>query len=170
MVQLRDAIPGDELAVARVHVRSWQAAYRGLIDAEFLDALHPEDRASRYTFGSAEPAAPRTILAEEDGELLGFATVGLSRDADAPGRGELYALYVDPGRWRGGSGRLLLAESRRRLRAAGHEEAILWVLRGNETAARFYLDDGWHRDGAEREEQPYGVVSRVIRFRRPLRE
>jgi GNAT superfamily N-acetyltransferase len=170
MVQIRDAVPGDELAVAGVHVRSWQGAYRGLIDDEFLDALRPEDRAARYAFGCADPASPRTFLAEEDGDLLGFATIGPSRDADAPGRGELYALYVDPDRWRGGTGRLLLVESRRRLREAGHDEAILWVLRGNEMAERFYLGDGWHRDGGERVERPYGVVSRVNRFRRSLRE
>jgi GNAT superfamily N-acetyltransferase len=170
MVRIRDAIPGDEPAVAGVHVRSWQGAYRGLIADEFLDALRPEDRAARYTFGSADPSAPQTFLAEQEGNLLGFATVGPSRDADAPGRGELYALYVDPASWRGGTGRLLLAESRRRLRDAGYDEAILWVLRGNESAERFYLADGWHRDGGERTEQPYGVVSRVSRFRRSLRE
>ena len=155
--------------MAAVHVRSWQAAYRGLIADEFLDALRPEDRAARYTLGSTDPAAPRTFLAEEDGELLGFATIGPSRDADAPGRGELYALYVDPDRWRGGTGRLLLVESRRRL-AESYEEAILWVLRGNESAELFYERDGWRRDGGERVEQPYGVVSRVSRFRRSLRE
>ena len=60
MAQIRDAIPGDELAVAAVHVRSWQGAYLGLIDDEFLDALSPEDRAARYTFGSADPAVNRT--------------------------------------------------------------------------------------------------------------
>ena len=38
-VELRDARKGDELAVAEVHVRSWQEAYRGLMPGEFLDAL-----------------------------------------------------------------------------------------------------------------------------------
>jgi GNAT superfamily N-acetyltransferase len=168
MATIRDANAEDALAVARVHVRSWQAAYRGLIDDEFLDRLRPEDRAARYDFGAAEPGAPRTIVAERDDEIWGFATTGPCRDEDAPGRGELYALYVDPPRWRTGTGRLLLREATIGMRREGFDEAILWVLRGNAGAERFYLADGWRRDGAEREEQPYGVVSHVVRFRRSL--
>lgn len=168
MPTLRDATPEDALAVARVHVRSWQGAYRGLIADEFLDRLRPEDRAARYTLGDPDPAVPHTVLAEEEGELWGFATTGPSRDEDAPGAGELYALYVDPPRWRTGTGRLLLAAATERLVADGFGEAILWVLRGNRAAERFYEAAGWRRDGAEREEQPYGVVSNVIRMRLPL--
>ena len=168
-MEFRDATPADALAVARVHVRSWQVAYRGLIADDFLDALRPEDRAARYDF-SGRPEAPRTILAVADGELWGFATTGPSRDEDSRGLGELYALYVDPPRWGTGTGRLLLAEARRNLVAADYEEAILWVLRGNELAERVYRADGWHRDGGERVEQPYGIVSTVFRFRRRLGE
>lgn len=168
MPTLRDATPEDALAVARVHVRSWQGAYRGLIDDEFLDRLRPEDRAARYRLGDPDPAAPRTFVAEVGSEIWGFATTGPCRDADARGASELYALYVDPPRWRTGTGRLLLVEATSRMRADGFEQAVLWVLRGNEVAERFYAAAGWHRDGAEREEQPYGIVSNVVRMRRSL--
>jgi GNAT superfamily N-acetyltransferase len=171
-VGLREAHRGDELAVAEVHIRSWQEAYRGLMPDEYLDALDPCDRAARYTFESGAPAAPTTVLAvgKEDGEevLLGFATVCPSRDDDAPGVGEVVALYVDPDRHRGGVGRLLMAEARRRLRDAGFTDALLWVLRGNERAARFYEGEGWRPDGTSRVEEPYGVRSTVDRFRRAL--
>ena len=76
MLTLRDADPADALAIARVHVRAWQEAYRGLIDDDFLGRLRPEDRAARYRLGDPDPAAPRTLLAEADGELWGFATTG----------------------------------------------------------------------------------------------
>jgi GNAT superfamily N-acetyltransferase len=169
-LQMREARPADAMAVAKLHVRSWRAAYRGLLPEDFLDALRPEERASRYTFGSPDPGAPRTILAFLDGELAGFATVSRSRDEDVPQAGELCALYVDPDHWRDGVGRRLLAESRRLMREEGYEEAILWVLVGNETAERFYEADGWRRDGSERTEDPWGVVSQVIRYRRRLDE
>lgn len=168
MPSLRDAAPEDALAIAGVHVRAWQGAYRGLIADEFLDRLRPEDRAARYRLGDPDPDAPRTIVAEAGGEIWGFATTGPCRDADARGAGELYALYVDPPRWRGGTGRLLLTAASGRMRADGFAEAVLWVLRGNEMAERFYAAAGWRRDGAEREEQPYGVVSNVVRMRRSL--
>lgn len=40
------------------------------------------------------------------------------------------------------------------------------MLRGNEVAERFYLADGWSRDGATRMEDPYGPRVEVRRFRR----
>ena len=40
-LRLREARRGDEMAVAEIHVRSWQEAYRGLMPAEFLDGYGP---------------------------------------------------------------------------------------------------------------------------------
>jgi GNAT superfamily N-acetyltransferase len=172
-IELRDARRGDELAVADVHIRAWQEAYRGLMADEFLDALEVEDRAERYTFESLDPDGPTTLLAVQEGEdcgeiILGFATFSRSRDVDASDHGEIVALYVDPERYEGGVGRMLMAEARRRLWEAGFTDALLWVLDGNDRAARFYEGEGWTRDGAKRTEEPYGVVSEVSRFRRPL--
>ena len=166
-VELRDARRGDEPAVAEVHVRSWQEAYRELMPAEFLDGLDPRDRAARYEFDGRE-GAPTTVLATAGESLAGFVTFGPSRDEDAVGMGEIYALYVDPGRYHGGVGRLLMAEARRRLVEAGFRAAVLWVLQGNDRAAAFYEREGWKPDGATREEQPYGILSEVRRFRRVL--
>jgi GNAT superfamily N-acetyltransferase len=167
-VLVRDAAPGDELEVARVHVRAWQSAYRGLLPDDHLDALREEERAARYTFGVHGAGAPDTLLALERGAILAFATVGPARDADAAGCGELYALYVDPSAWRRGIGRLLLERSEERMREGGYRQAILWVLDGNEAAARLYRDDGWAPDGAQRYEEVYGVGANVVRYRRAL--
>jgi len=165
---LREAIPEDALAIAGVHVRAWQAAYRGLIEDEFLDTLRPEDRAASYRLGDPDPGGPHTVVAEAGGEICGFAITGACRDEDASEAGELYALYVDPAHWRTGTGRLLLEAATERMRADGFAEAVLWVLRGNQVAERFYAAAGWRRDGAERWEQPYGIVSNVLRMRRSL--
>jgi GNAT superfamily N-acetyltransferase len=172
-IELREARVGDEPAVADLHVRAWQEAYRGLIPDTFLDDLDPEDRAARYSFDSTDADGPTTLLAVQEGEdcgevILGFATFGPSRDADAPDHGEVVALYVDPDRYESGVGRMLMAAARRRLWEAGFVDALLWVLDGNDRAVRFYQGEGWTADGATRVEEPYGVVSNVSRFRRPL--
>src|ERR1041385_7572487 len=104
-MQIRPAIPEDALAVARVHVRSWQVGYRDLLPAAYLAGLRPEDRAARYTFGSANPELPATQLAVDGGDVLGFATTGLPSSDDVPGARELVALYVDPDHWRRGTGK-----------------------------------------------------------------
>ena len=54
------------------------------------------------------------------------------------------------------------------MRQRAYPEAIRWVLTGNEQAERFYRARGWARDGARRWEEPYGVRSHVIRYRRGL--
>lgn len=168
MAIVRDARAEDAAEVAGVHIRAWQAAYRCLLPDEYLDGLQVEDRAARYAFGSTDPEAPRTILAIYDGSIRGFASIGPSREQETRDAGELYALYVDPPHWGTGIGRLLLAQACTRLRKLGFDEAVLWVLIGNEQAERFYRVDGWLPDGSRRQEDIWGVQADVIRYRRAL--
>ena len=165
---LRPARPGDELAVAGVHVRAWQSGYRGILSDAFLDGLSIEDRARRYTFGAPEPERPRTIVAEEGGAILGFAATAPA--GDAPGAGELAALYVEPTAWGRGVGRELIAAARARLVEQGFGEAVLWLMVGNERAARFYAADGWRPEADSRcAGQAWGAAFEKIRYRRALR-
>jgi ribosomal protein S18 acetylase RimI-like enzyme len=167
-VLLRLATPDDALDVARVHVRSWQVGYRGLLADEVLDRLQPEEWAPRYTFGSTEPGAPETVLAVEDGAIVGFASTAAARDDDSQGCGELCALYVDPPARDTGAGRALIADARQRMVARGCDAAILYVLQGNERAERFYRLDGWRADGLEKVETVIGLTLPERRYRRAL--
>ena len=166
---LRPAEPADAMAVARVHVRAWQAAYRNLLPAEYLDSLKPEDRSQRYTFGGTDPRQPMTTVAVDDrGTICGFATTCAARDGDVPGYGELAAIHVDPDCWGRGVGVALLAASRAFLLDSGFSRAILWVLVGNTRAERFYLKDGWAPDGTQRTDTVWGVQVNDLRYRRTL--
>ena len=162
---IRPAEPADALAVARVHVRSWQAAYRGLIDDGYLDSLRPEDRAARYNFSHVDPLLPYTQVALDADQVVGFATTMPSRDADACNDGELAALYVDPEQWGRGFGVALMAAARARLVERGFTQAILWILAGNQRAARFYEKDGWRADGTERVQKMWDVELNELRYR-----
>ena len=84
---LRPAEADDAMAVARIPVRSRQAAYRKLFPDDYLDWLCSEIQAARYDFATLDSLKPRTILALEEGELLGFATTAPSREPDLPGYG-----------------------------------------------------------------------------------
>lgn len=167
MVMVRPARTDDALAVAGVHVRSWQAAYRGLLPDAYLDGLRPEERMTRYTFDSDDPVVPHTVVAVDSGVLCGFATTGRCEDPEAPGAGELQALYVDPSSWGAGSGRTLIEEARSRLGELGFTTAVLWVVVGNERARRFYRLDGWE-DGV-RHDVVWDVPVDETHFRRHLR-
>jgi GNAT superfamily N-acetyltransferase len=165
---IRPAQPGDEMAVARVHVRSWQTAYKGLLPDEYLDALRPEDRAQRYTFGSDDIRQPATIVSTEAGVISGFATTAPARDSDIPDHGELFALYVDPEYWGRGIGAALISAARARLYDQGFRNAALWVMMNNTRAERFYKIDGWQPDGLSRTDTLWGVTVDELRYRRPL--
>jgi GNAT superfamily N-acetyltransferase len=165
---LRPAKPDDALAVARVHVRSWQAGYRGLLPDEYLDQLRPEDRAQKYSFQTADPLQPSTIVAVEVGAIHGFATTASARDPDVPAHGELCALYVDPDHWGRGIGGALVSAARGRLRLQGFRDAVLWVLAGNVRAERFYRADQWAPDGHNRTASVWGLDVVEFRYQRTL--
>jgi GNAT superfamily N-acetyltransferase len=166
---LRPAEPDDAMAVARVHVRAWQVAYRKLLPDDYLDGLQPEDRAARYTFGGTDPRQPMTTVAVDgQGTIRGFATTCAARDDDVPGYGELAAIHVDPDCWGRGIGVALLTSARAHLLDAGFRRAILWVLVGNVRAERFYAKDGWAPDGLRRTDVVWGVQVNDQRYRRSL--
>lgn len=152
-VAVRTAVVADAPSIARVHVSSWQAAYRGILPDEVLDAMSPGQREERWRqILSGGEGSGFTVVAEVEGRgVQGFGS-GLpqSRDDDAGERsGEVTALYVEPSRWRRGMGRRLLAEALDRLRSNGCQEATVWVLAENHSAREFYASFSFALDGAE---------------------
>lgn len=168
---IRPAQLEDALAVAGVHVRSWQAAYRNILPDDYLDQLRPEDRAAKYDFASCDPLKPQTIVAVEERmspAIQGFATTMPVTDSDMPGHGELCALYVDPKHWGKGLGVALVSAARAQMYERGFRKAVLWVLTGNARAERFYRNDGWAADGVRRTATVWGIEVDEIRYQREL--
>ncbi len=165
---LRPAEPRDALDVARVHITSWQAAYRGLVPDDYLDSLNIEDRAARYDFTGTDPSKPFTIVVIVDGWIAGFVTTLPSRAADLPLDGEIGALYVSPPYWGRKAGAALITAGRGRLVSQGFEFAHLWVLENNRRAERFYQLDGWRADGAKQTDSSRGFPLMELRYRREL--
>jgi ribosomal protein S18 acetylase RimI-like enzyme len=152
----RHAELADAAGIARVSVAAWRTAYAGLMSAERLATLSLEERVGRWRarLGGLEPTVATTLVVEQIGAIGGFVSLGPQRDvADAaasPRTGEVWAIYVDPMLWGKGAGQALLAAARAELRAAGFVELVLWVLRDNARARRFYEAAGLHGDGAEK--------------------
>jgi GNAT superfamily N-acetyltransferase len=108
------------------------------------------------------------LVAEEDGELLGFTGCGVSRDPDAGSEaGEIRTLFVATGRWRRGIGAALMAAALDDLAARGYVEATVWSFAANDSANAFYESHSFTRDGAERREEHWADILEV-RYRRAL--
>lgn len=69
----------------------------------------------------------RSLVAEEDGEVIGTAQVGLAHDSPEPGRGYLN-IYVRPDRTGRGAGALLVRVAEEHLAANGATRLYSWVL------------------------------------------
>lgn len=168
-MQVRDATPDDALAISTIRVAGWRAAYPGLMPQGMLDALDPvREAARRRERWDERHAHPHDVelLAQEDGEIVGWAVAGPTRSEDRPGDGELYGLYVLPGRWSTGVGHLLITAVEERLRSFGYAAAHLWVLDGNERAAGFYERHGWIGDGQVKHDDRYDPDNPLLEHRR----
>jgi GNAT superfamily N-acetyltransferase len=171
MIVIRDARVEDARGVAAVHISSWQEAYRGLLPADVLSGLSVDRREQDWTRILGSPSAQRATLVAADGDtVLGFASMGPSRNGSASeAAGELYAFYVDPGRWRECIGSRLHSAAIQRLTALGFVNATLWVLVGNDRALAFYRHVGWARDGQTKTDRgPGGVDLHEQRMHRRL--
>lgn len=154
-VRVRPATPSDRTGMARVHVTTWKATYRGMGFDERLDQLSVEsDLAAGFGSWLADPPpGVAQFVAVESGGVIGFAMGCPARGPDAEFSGELGAIYVLPGRQGHGVGSALVREVVGHLAATGHSNMIVWVLEGN-PYRRFYERLGGvvvrHRTAASR--------------------
>ena len=142
-MQIERAAVTDCRAIAEVHVRSWQHAYRNILPAEYLASLSVSERETMWRrLAESQPA--HLIVAHASGQVVGFAAFGASRDEGAPqDRGEVWAIYVTPSSWSVGAGRLLWLASLEQMLAEGYKTVSLWVIAGNERAIKFYTAAGF---------------------------
>ncbi|GAA3337718.1 GNAT family N-acetyltransferase [Amorphoplanes nipponensis] len=168
MAVLRPLTDADIDAVAAVHVRAWQIGYAGILPPDYLAGLDPAAFA-RHRRERTPPPGARTLVAVDDDTVIGFTSFGPYRvDSGAgfnPAIGELYAIYVDPARWSGGTGRKLLAAARAGLAEAGHPAMRLWVFADNQRARRFYERAGLTPDGARQFYTPRGRTEQLPEVR-----
>jgi len=142
---IRSAQPSDAAGIARVHVRSWQQAYAGLMPAEYLDALEKTLTQREAGWRKAiEDAQEQAFVALVEGEIVGWVAVGGSRDAyvEPQETGEVRAIYVRAEYWRSGIGRALWVAAINALIEQGFKRVTLWVLADNQRAISFYSRAG----------------------------
>jgi GNAT superfamily N-acetyltransferase len=157
-VLVRAARPEDAGPLALCHLACWREAYTGMVDPDRpATAVAAVDR---RTAGWRQILAGNhgTLVAEDDGELVGFAAAGPGRDEDLDLTTELYALYGRRAYWGQGLGHRLVTA------VLGEADSFLWVFRDNARARDFYVRHGYRPDGAEKlEEHLGGVEIRMVR-------
>lgn len=140
---VRTATTEDARAIAAVRNETWQSAYRGIIADEYLDAMSLDDATTRFAQGLTSPEE-HFFVAEDAGAVIGFSACGRERERGNASPGEIYAIYVRPGRQRSGAGRMLFRASVARLVAEGFRSMLVWSLAANRSNG-FYERMGGRR-------------------------
>jgi ribosomal protein S18 acetylase RimI-like enzyme len=171
---IRQAVGADAPAIADVHIRSWQWAYRGQLPDEYLDGLSATlERRAAFFRPHVERPWPehRYWVAAQGEQVVGFAITWPSRDDDGALSTTtavvslIYLLQEAAGK---GIGRALFGHVVEDLRARGFRQATLWVLETNTRARRFFEAAGWLPDGARRTVEGSDVVLHDIRYQTTL--
>lgn len=169
-MHIREARLGDEAAMARVSVDSYQAAHRDHI---------PEESLMKFTFEESERNWARALIelseadereeyiyvAENDaGDIIGVAMGGPESSNHPLYTGAIYFLYLLPAYHRRGIGRQLTISVVERLVEHGMDSLLIRVLKANTPARRFYealggklvLEEQIEDRGAVLEQVAYG--------------
>ncbi len=140
---IRTAEPDDAEAFAACHLACWREAYENLWGTERIAAIDPAALAVRRRTEIEEGTAAHA-LAELDGEVIGVAIAGPSRDEKPPTATELYAIYIRAAHYGSGTASQLMDA------VIGDQPTSLWTYRDNPRASAFYVNHGFIPDGAEK--------------------
>ena len=128
---IRKATRADARQIAEIIVEDWKNAYRGIIDSDYLDSMSVEERYQR----ELQRYHIYRVAAFEK-EILGFTwnEIADNEDSDC----EIIALYVKYEKRKGGIGRTLFQDSIEYFKESGKKKMIIWCLKENYEARRFY--------------------------------
>jgi ribosomal protein S18 acetylase RimI-like enzyme len=151
---VRVARASDAPAVGFVQAVVFREAYAAALAPEVLATFEPRAFANawRATLEGEQSRDGVLLVACAGEQVVGFAAVGASDDADADaGTAELIVLGVHPDARRQGHGSRLLHAVVDTARARGRSELGAWLLASDEDTRAFLTAAGMVADGAHRE-------------------
>ncbi len=135
---IREAAPEDAAAIAAVQVRTWYAAYAGMLPQDHLDRRTIELRTAQWNDRFQAGDHEVFVACSDNGSVVAFASGGASTEPVDGFDGEIGTIYVLPEAQGQGLGKRLLRAVVTALRAKGFQSAWLRVLSDNTPARRFY--------------------------------
>lgn len=134
---LRPGREDESRARYRLVEKTWRSAYKHIYYTNEIDGVFDGRIASYGDWVERRKASSGHIVAEYDGKMIGFASLGLLKS----GEGEVTALYVLPEYQGFGVGKALWDASCERLREMGCPAVWVWTV-ARAAAVRFYERQG----------------------------
>ncbi|MBQ9130966.1 MAG: GNAT family N-acetyltransferase, partial [Clostridia bacterium] len=122
-----------------VHYKSWQETYRGLMEGSYLEGVTLE-----RCQAMARTWTDNILVAKDGCKVIGFAAYGPCRDEDLSDCGEVFAIYLLAEYHGQKVGYELMNAAFEKLKE--YEKIVVWVLKGNEKAIKFYERYGFRFD------------------------
>lgn len=148
---VRLALPAESAAIARVQREAWA---QDPVLAAGLDHLDVATAVELWHEAIVRPplAHYRVLVALQNEEVVGFAFIGPSDDADANERDSLvHEFVVAPHARRQGHGSRLMQAAVDTMQIDGYTRATWWVITTDDVLRGFLAEAGWGPDGAHRE-------------------
>lgn len=165
-ITIRLAKPADAPDMAEIHARSWEAAYKDIIPAEYIK----EKNAIR-------PTLFRRIITDEnttqyviaaDGKTVGIMCIAPPQDDDTDDSFyELHGIYLHPDYYRQGIGTQVMEFAFNKARSIGKINMTVWVFAENTNAINFYIKCGFAAD-EKTKTLSCGKEMQCIRMRRTI--
>ncbi|MDF1602721.1 GNAT family N-acetyltransferase [Nocardioides sp. YIM 152315] len=153
-VSVRIAWADDAPAIAALQLRTWRAAYAGVLPPDAIpDDPEAAAAAWRASLGRPGDARNRVLVALERNRVVGFAICSPAGDPDCDPivDGELAELTVEPAERGKGHGSRLLQAAAETMAADRFRRAVLWTVATDDALRTFLTGAGWAADGAHRE-------------------
>jgi ribosomal protein S18 acetylase RimI-like enzyme len=138
---VREASADDVEGIRDVARASWETDYPEILSRETVEAGVEEWYATDRIREAVSNPRDRLFVAEEGGDLVGFAHATLTGEQE----GYLLRLYVAPDARRRGVGRELLERVRENLFDYGVDRVYATVLSENDLGNAFYRDFGFQK-------------------------
>ncbi|MEO0794133.1 MAG: GNAT family N-acetyltransferase [Verrucomicrobiota bacterium] len=134
----------DARSIAEIHVQSWRSAYRGIMPQRLLDNLDVGEREEMWQ-RILESQCRQNLVLELESRIIGWSAFGKARDEDLnPNKvAELYGIYLLQEYWGNGYGSELWQSSLNSIIETDAQSVVLWVLKENRRAVRFYSRHGF---------------------------
>jgi len=159
---IRLATTADAQDMAEVGMRSWEAAYKDILPADYIR----EKNATR-------PGQFKRVITDEnetsyviqlDGKTVGIMKIDERTDDDLTDEYyELHYIYLHPDYFRQGIGAKAIDFAMQKACAMGKKFLVIWVIESNANSVKFYEKCGFLRDGCSKI-QNRGVDVKIIRM------
>ncbi|AFZ33298.1 GCN5-related N-acetyltransferase [Gloeocapsa sp. PCC 7428] len=167
-MRIREAAISDVNTLAQIHVASWRTSYRGIMPDDLLDNLSVNEF-EQIWYNNLHNNDRVNLVCQVEDQVVGWASLGVSRDDDALSTKELYGIYLFPNQYRRGYGSALWEAVLQICAAQGATRITLWVLYNNVNARHFYEQMGCSLEkGVIKEVERFGVVIPEVRYSRAI--